>query len=552
MKPLTLARYLSLLLLLVLAGSGITLPAKEPLFDTLGSYSRPISTTSPEAQRYFDQGLRFLFGYNHSAAIRAFQTAAQLDPASPMPHWGIALACGPHINFPLVPPPAAVQAWQELTLARDLLEHASPLERELIATLGTRYANPQPEDRSSLDRSYADALRTLWQAHPDDADIGALFAEALLDLRPWDQWTLDGKPQPGTEEILATLEAVLALDLNHPLANHLYIHAVEASPLPGRALAAADRLLTLQPGLAHNVHMPSHIYIRVGRWAEAIESNYQAVAAAAAYRKITGPVQGFLNVYVAHNEHMLAYAAMMTGRSRLAAEHINALVAGLSPEFMQEFSASGSEAWLALPMEISLRFGRWDEILAEPLHPESQPFTHAFQYAARGIAYAAKGEPAKARLEQLAYLAAAKKVPADEPAAGNNLGQTILAIVTPMLEGEILIREDKLEAGLSQLRTAIANEDHLKYDEPPGWLIPVRHSLGATLMTRQRYAEAEEVYREDLRHIPENGWSLFGLSEALRFQGKDEQAIFIRTRFDKIWDRADISIKSSCFCQPNH
>ena len=263
---------------LTLSGAS-SLSAAEPLFDGLGSHSRRIATRSADAQKYFDQGLRLLFGFNHGGAIRSFQEAARLDPACAMAHWGVALASGPHINFPLVPPPAAELAWKELALAREHAAQATPVERALIEALATRYANPQPEDRGPLDRAYAEAMRAAWKKFPNDADVGVLFAEAMMDLAPWNQWTPEGQPQPGTAETLVTLDAVLKLDAKHPFANHLYIHAVEASHHPERAVPAADRLLGLQPGLAHNVHMPSHIYIRVGRWDDAIESNLKAVAA---------------------------------------------------------------------------------------------------------------------------------------------------------------------------------------------------------------------------------------------------------------------------------
>jgi len=536
------------LLLLALAAHVTRGATPVPLFDGLGSHHFPVTTTSPEAQRYFDQGVCFLFGFNHGAAIRSFKEAERLDPGCAMAHWGIALASGPHINFPLVPPPAAALAWQELTLARAAAAQASPVERDLIDALGHRYANPQPADRSALDLAYANAMREVWHKHPDHPDVGVFFAEAMMDLRPWDQWTLEGQPQPGTEEILATLDAVLKLDLQHPFANHLYIHTVEASPHPERALPAADRLLSLQPGLAHNVHMPSHIYIRVGRWEDAIASNLQAVDADRKYREVFGPARGFLPVYVAHNEHMLAYAAMMTGRGELAVRHIRAMTAGLSPEFLQEFG-SGAESFLAMPLEVLVRFGRWDEILAEPDHPASQPFTHAFQYAARGVAFAAKGDIAAARKEQGLYLEAAKAVPADW-SAGTNSCQTLFTVITPMLEGEILVREGKLEAGLASLRAAMKNEDALRYDEPPGWLIPLRHSIGATLMRAGRYAEAEQVYRADLARVPGNGWSLFGLAEALTLQHKAAEASVVQAQFRKVWSQADLTITSSCLCQP--
>jgi tetratricopeptide (TPR) repeat protein len=267
------------------------------LYDGLGGPTYKVTTKSQEAQKYFDQGLRFLFGFNHGAAIRSFQQAAHLAPDFAMAHWGVALANGPHINFPMVPPPAAELAWKELGLAQEAAKkNATPVERALINALGKRYAHPQPADRTSLDQGYANAMREVWKQFPLDANVGVLFAESMMDLSPWNQWTPEGQPQPGTEEIIATLDAVLKLDLQHPFANHLYIHALEASPHPERAVAAADRLLPAQPGLAHNVHMPSHIYIRVGRWADAIESNKNAVEADRHFRSIAGPPTGFLPV----------------------------------------------------------------------------------------------------------------------------------------------------------------------------------------------------------------------------------------------------------------
>ena len=534
---------------LIVAGFDLR-AAKEPLYEGLGLYSRKITTDSAEAQRYFDQGLAFLHGFNQSAAIRAFQQAAELDPKCAMAHWGIALASGPHINFPLVPPPAAELAWKELSLAKENEKNASPVERALIGALGKRYANPQPEDRSPLDRAYADAMRDVWKKFPNDPDAGVFFAEAMMDLRPWDQWTAEGQPNPGTDEILATLEAVMKLNPKHPFANHLYIHAVEASPHPERAIAAADQLRNLQPGIAHNVHMPSHIDIRTGRWLDAVETNVKAVAADQSYRKVFGPAKGFLNVYVAHNRHMLAYAAMMTGQRDLAMKHIRAMVAELPQEFLKENALQG-EGFVAMPLEVMVRFGLWDEILAEPdQYPEYMPFTRAFHHAARAIAYAAKGDTAKAREAQSVFLERAKLVP-QEDSLGNNSCETILGIAAPMVEGEILVAEGKTESGIEQLGAAITKEDALKYDEPPGWLIPVRHSLGAVLMKQQRFAEAEQVYREDLARLPGNGWSLLGLAESLRAQKKDsEEADKTKAKFDRVWARADLKINTSCLCQP--
>jgi tetratricopeptide (TPR) repeat protein len=549
MRATTKLLHLGIWLALTAAGFHV-LAAKEPLYDGLGSYSRKVTTNSAEAQRYFDQGLGFLHGFNHRAAIRAFQQAAELDPECAMTHWGVALACGPHINSIAVPPPAAELAWKELELAQKNAANASPVERALINALAKRYANPQPEDRSGLDRAYADAMRELWKKYPKDPDAGALFAEAMMNLRPWDQWTPKGQPNPGTDEILATLEAVFKLNPKHPFANHLYIHAVEASPNPERAIAAADRLRNLQPGLGHNVHMPSHIDIRTGRWQEAVDANINAVAADQRYRNVFGPAKGFLNVYVAHDRHMLAYAAMMTGQRDLAMKHIRAMVAEFPAEFLQE-DALLAEGFVAMPLEVMVRFGLWDDILAEPdQYAENMPFTRAFHYAARAIAYAAKGEPDNARKAQSIFLERAKAVP-KEAGVGNNTCEAIIAVVGPMVEGEILVAEGKIDSGIEQLRTAIEKEDALRYDEPPGWLIPVRHSLGAVLMKQQRFADAEQVYRDDLARLPENGWSLLGLAESLRKQKKNaDEVAQTQAKFKKIWAKADLTITTSCLCQP--
>jgi tetratricopeptide (TPR) repeat protein len=532
---------------LVIAVAG-TDSAPEPFFGGLGSHTRKISTESAEAQKYFDQGFDFLFGFNHGAAIRAFQAAEKADPTCAMAHWGTALACGPHINSPHVSPSAAELAWKELVLAQENVSHASPVENALIEALGHRYANPQPEDRRPLDRAYADAMRGVWRTHRDDPDVGALFAEAMMDLRPWDQWTPDGQPQPGTEEILATLDAVLKLDVNHPLANHLYIHAVEASPHPELADAAADRLRELQPGLAHSVHMPSHIDIRRGRWQRAIDENLRAIAADDHYRAVFGPPQDLLIIYAAHNRHMLAYAAMMTGQSELAVQQIHAMVEGIPLVFVKEHAAI-AESFVGLPYEVLIRFGRWDDILAAPDHPDFMPLTRAIRFAARGIALAAKGDVARAKLEQQAYLAAALLVPAEQT-AGPDTRQAILPVVTPMLAGEILYREGRRDEGLAKLHEAVKAEDALRYSEPPDWILPARHSLGAALMQERRYAEAEQMYRDDLARLPENGWSLFGLAQSLHRQGKEEEAAAIDARFQKIWSKANVQIKSSCLCQP--
>ena len=523
----------------------------EPLYEGLGDYSRKITTENAKTQRYFDQGLALLHGFNHRGAIRSFQESARLDPQCAMPHWGVALAAGPHINYALVPPPMAELAWKELTLAKQYASNASEVERALIEALSKRYAFPQPEDRGPLDQAYADAMREVWKKFPNDVDVGALFAEAMMDLRPWNQWTVEGQPNPGTEEIITTLDAVLKLNPRHPFANHLYIHAVEASPHPERADLAAERLRDLQPGLAHNVHMPSHIDIRRGRWHEAIAQNAKAVEADKRHRKATGdrPL-GLFHMYAAHNQHMLAYAALMTGQSKLAMRYVREMMKDLPSEFVKE-NAALVESFGAVPMEVMVRFGKWNDILAEPdNYPDYMPFTRALHHGARAIAFAAKSDTENARKEQAIFRKLAQQVP-KETAVSNNTADSIVALANHMIEGELLIAEGKLDSGLDELRAALALEDALKYDEPPSWMIPLRHSIGANLMAAGRFEEAEQVYRDDLKRLPDNGWSLFGLSEVLAAQQKSGAELeATRGRFKKVWAKADVKITSSCLCRP--
>jgi tetratricopeptide (TPR) repeat protein len=421
----------------------------------------------------------------------------------------------------------------------------------LIDALSKRYAYPQPEDRGPLEQAYGDAMREVWKKFPNDVDVGALFAEAMMDLRPWNQWTLEGQPNPGTEEIIATLDAVLKLNPRHPFANHLYIHAVEASPHPERADAAADCLRKLQPGLAHNVHMPSHIDIRRGRWHEAIDTNAKAVQADKSYRAATGnrPL-GLFPVYAAHNQHMLAYAALMTGQSKLAMRYVREMIKDLPSEFVRE-NAALVEAFGAVPMEVMMRFGKWDDILAEPEnYPDYMPFARAFHHGARAIAFAAKSDTENARKEQAIFRELVQRVP-KETAVSNNTAESIIAVTNHMIEGELLIAEGKLDPGLEELRAALTLEDALKYDEPPSRMIPLRHTIGANLMHAGRFAEAEQVYRDDLKRLPENGWSLLGLSQALAAQQKHGAELeATRARFNKVWARADVKITSSCLCRP--
>jgi tetratricopeptide (TPR) repeat protein len=523
-------------------------PARKPpasRFSGLGPHHRKVTTTSSTAQEHFDQGLAFLYGFNHDEAIRCFEAAAASDPECAMAFWGIAAANGPHINNPAVDEPHAKAAWSALSKARALATKRTKVEQALIEALAKRYADPQPADRKPLDEVYAAAMREVWKAYPDDADVGALTAEAMMDLRPWDQWAPGGKAQPGTEDVIRMLDEVLRLSPRHPLALHLLIHAVEASPNPEKAEVAADRLRDLQPGLGHMVHMPSHIDVRRGRWQDAVTANEKAIAADAAYRKIK-PQQGFYRIYMAHNLHMLAYAAMMQGESNKATHAIAEMLAGIPEEFIKQ-TAPMIDGYFAMPYELHIRFGRWDEMLAEPKPRDCFPMTNALWHYARGVSFAAKNDVANAKSEQMAFAAAAKAVPKDAIFAQNPAAD-ILGVAEKALAGEILYREGKTDEAVAALREAARREDHLHYVEPPPWIQPVRHALGAALMDARRYSDAEAVYRDDLAHYPENGWSLFGLSQSLKMQGKNAEAAAVTRRFDKTWQHADLKLSSSCFC----
>jgi tetratricopeptide (TPR) repeat protein len=534
---------------LLIAAAAAPAPAADalPLFEGLGSHSRKVSTASPTAQKYFDQGLAFLFAFNHDEAIRAFKHAAALDPDCAMAHWGVAVASGPHYNKPDLPADRARQAWAALQLARARAKAAPPADRALIEALAARYADPAPADRKPLDQAFAQAMRAAWERFPEDGDIGALYAESMMDLRPWEMWTTDGKPQPGTEEVIATLETVLTKHPDHPLALHLYIHAVEASPNPGRAERAADRLRHLQPALGHMVHMPSHTYIRRGRWQEAVEANERAIKADNDYAKTT-PGQQFYRMYMAHNHHMLSFAAMMQGQSATSLAAVRTMLAGVPPEFAADpKSAAIVDGFVTAPMEVMKRFGRWDDLLAEPEPPEVFPIARAMRHELRGVAYAAKGRVAEAREEQNRFREAVKKVP-KEATFGHNTAADLFAVAEDVLEGEILAREGKLAEAVAALRSAAAKEEKLRYSEPPAWVVPVRHALGAWLLKAGRPAEAEAVYRADLAQWPDNGWSLFGLAASLEAQGKAAEAAAARRAFDAVWQRADVTPPASCFC----
>lgn len=518
-----------------------------PLYRGLGDHHRKVTVSSPKAQQYFDQGLIWAYAFNHDEAIRSFEEAARLDPDCAMAWWGIALCNGPHINNPVVPPVRAKAAWRALQKAVALKDKADPAERALIDALSFRYADPQPSDRRPLDEAYAEAMRKVWDENRNDSDVGTLYAEAMMDLRPWDLWTQDGRAKPGTEKILTVLEHVLRLDPDNPGANHLYIHAVEASAHPERGNTAARRLRKLVPGSGHLVHMPSHIDVLTGRWALASRQNIEAIQSDRSYRKIS-PKHGFYHVYMLHNHHMLSFSSMMEGRSSAAIRSARDAIDSVPEDYLKRESAL-IDPYMGVVFDALKRFGRWDEILHEPAPAPYLPITRAMWRFNRGLAYAAKGEVKMAEREKAAFHKAVSKVPEDAIMAINP-AKKILKIAEHMLNGEIAFRRGEIDESVAELRRAVELEDKLLYMEPPEWVQPMRHTLGAILLSAGRYEEAERVYREDLEKWKNNGWSLYGLSRCLRARGEIGRAAVVEARLRKAWARADIPIATSCLCVP--
>jgi tetratricopeptide (TPR) repeat protein len=510
-----------------LASTALAPPAGAvpPLYGDLGTHHYPISTAVSRAQQYFDQGLRLTYAFNHAEAIRAFEEAARADPSCAICHWGVALALGPNINAPM-DSAAGVAAYAAIGRARALADGASPVERTLIDALAVRYAEVPPAERAALDSAYAAAMGEVARRFPDDLDVRTLYAEARMDLRPWDYWTRDGTPHPGIAEVVADLEAVIAANPDHPGACHFYIHAVEAAH-PERAVPCAERLARLMPGAGHLVHMPAHIYIRVGRWADAISANRHAVHTDQRYIADQRPEGVYPLAYYPHNHHFLSFAAAMIGRD---VEAIRA-ARGVSAAVPVEVALQVPEVEPLVPyLHLTLvTFGRWDEVLAEPVPPAELRYATAMVAYARGVAHAAREEwgPARASLDTVAAIAAG----VDDPVAG-----PVLRIAEHALAGEIEARGGRLSAARTHFRAAMALEDELLYMEPPHWYYPVRHSLAAVELRAGNAAAAERLYREDLRRFPLNGWSLFGLAESLRAQGKAAEEAEVRRDFARVWE----------------
>jgi tetratricopeptide (TPR) repeat protein len=486
------------------------------------------------------------FGFNHEEALNSFQTAAALDPSCAMAYWGSALALGPNINNPEMDENAVKGAYESLTQALAHSAEASTVERALIQALAQRYVESAPEDRSALDLAYANAMREVWKAHPEDPDVGVLFAESMMDLRPWDLFDSEGEMQPGTEEIISTLETILAAHPGHPFANHLYIHTMEASKEPERALPSADRLRDMVPAAGHLVHMPGHIYMRLGRYGDVITANQKAIAADSRYVDLVGR-HGFYTLYRAHNYHFLAYAAMFDGQKKLAMNAARNMVAEVPLELVRAFP-DFLDSFIAVPIHVMVRFGMWKELLEEPAPPEDLQVCTATWHYGRTIALSVLGRVDEAGREMNEFEKALDAIP-ESRLVGNNTAKLVMEIGRNMAQGELEYRRGNYERAFELLREAVRRDDELRYDEPWGWMQPARHALGALLVEQKRYEEAEVVYRGDLKLHPDNGWSLHGLAECLRNTGRGKEAMKVDAKYRKSWARSDIMIKGSCFCR---
>ncbi len=522
-------------------------PVGATLLEGLGDHQMPISTSQDEAQRWFDQALMLTYGFNHDAAERSFLRALEIDPSCAMCWWGSALVLGPHVNAAMDPAQNPV-AWERLQAAQSLAGEASQREQDYIEALSARYAKNPPDDRRALDIAYANAMAALVAKYPDDLDAATLHAEALMDLQPWDFWDENGQARGNTTDIVERLEATLARDDTHPGALHLYIHAVEASPNPERGAAAADRLRDLIPGSGHLVHMPAHIYARVGRWHDAALVNQDAILADDLYLATCRPTPGVYPLgYVPHNHHFLWFAATMAGERATAMAAADATGERTrDPELMRLPGMEALQQFSLTPLFARVRFGLWDEVVAQPRPPEDLAFQVAIWHYAQGLAAIRQDRLADAQQHHQMLLGAI-----ENPAIRELLmwGRYSLLqgvqVAERVLAGELAAARGEDEAAEAALREAVALEDAIPYDEPPGWHAPVRQTLGAVLLEMERAQDAETVYREELRRNPGNGWSLYGLAEALAAQQQEEAAAAVRERFEQSWAHADFKLTAS-------
>lgn len=519
--------------------------ALAPRLQNVGKHTIAVTTSSQQAQRFMNQGLNLTYGFNHAEAGRAFAEAARLDPDLAMAHWGQALVLGPNINAPMSPESEAT-ALAHVRQAQALKAKASQRERDYIDALAARYTG-KPEDRVAADQAYAGAMRALHEKYPDDMDAAALYAEAVMDLSPWNYWTRAGQPHQRTHQIIAALDQVLARNPDHPGALHYWIHLWEASNTPERAEAASDRLMPLAPAAGHLVHMPGHIYQRVGRYMDAVKANQLAIRADEDYITQCRAQGIYPLAYYPHNVHFLWFASTMAGQSKLAIDAANKTAGAIPPQAVAEVPIL--QTFLLTPDFALVRFGKWDEILNAAPPRVDTLFTRGVRHYARGMAFIRKNDfqAASREIEAARRIAADPKLIEKPTSMSMNLGDAVMRVALEVLEGELAAAQRNYDAAVSHLDRAVRYQDALIYTEPDDWHQPVRHNLGAVLLQAGRAAEAESVYWDDLRVHPRNGWALFGLTQALRAQGKHDQAKQVEGEFKDAWANADVVLTASRF-----
>jgi len=507
------------------------------LLEGLGNHVHPIATDSALAQKFFDQGLALIFGFNHDEAARLFARASELEPKSPMPHWGIALALGPNYNLPPMPE-REEKAWRAIAKAKELATNAPENERAYVEALVTRYSKDPHEDRHKLAVAYKDAMKEVKECYPDDLDAATLYAEALMNLRPWQLWTADGLPAEGTLEIVEVLENVLRRDPNHPGANHYYIHAVEASKTPERALPSAMRLGSIMPGAGHIVHMPSHIFLRLGDFQSSATVNETASEVDRKYIERSGAKGVYPLMYYSHNLHFVSYARMMQGRYDDALDYARRLKRNVdgSIDEMPMIAPYGTFEWLILS-----RFAKWEELLAQSRPKEKNGFLNAMYHYSRGLAFAGLGRTNEAKVERGEMEGVSGEISEKERLMINS-ARSVLAIGLADLDARIARAEGDTGTEIVHWRRAVDLQDKLSYMEPPEWHYPVREALGGALLRQGKPSEAEAVFRKDLEINPRNGRSLFGLLEALKVQKKSVSTDWVKKEFTEAWKYSPASL----------
>ena len=507
----------------------------------LGDLHHPVSTKNTQAQQFFDQGLRFIYAFNHDEAARSFRRAAELDPKLAMAYWGVAEAVGPNYNDP-ADPGRYRQAHEAVQKAVDLSEQASPSDRAYVQALATRFPADPRSDLKKAAEDYRDAMRQVVSEFPDDLDAATLFAEAGMNLHPWGLWHIDGTPEAGTDEIVSTLESVMKRDPNHLGAIHYYVHAVEASPTPERALAGANKLAALAPGAGHIVHMPAHIYIRTGDYEAAVKTNEQAADVDRAYIKSSG-VQGiYPMMYYSHNLHFIAMCAAMNGNYAESRKNADLLVENVGRHVK---NMPPLEGFMTIPMAVEIRFHHWNEILKMPPPDSSMKTATVFWHFGRGLALAGTGKVTEAESEYKIVSDAEAATPPDVifTMPINNKAKDIMKIAEDVLGARIAVAKKDNGSAIAMLRDAVALQDTLKYGEPPDWFFPVRESLGAIMLMNGDATGAEKVFRDDLDRNLRNPRSLWGLHQALLQQKRGYDAGFVQKQFESSWRGASGTLK---------